>query len=129
MRVDCNVTENYLKEKARMVQVDSSGICTIKCLDCPISSGNNGRERECLKFERSYPLEAIALVQEWSDEHQEMTSLDYLLKHFPNTKLDEDGTPAEICPDSIGLPIADGLICKGNHVDCKKCWSVKYEEK
>lgn len=129
MRVDCSITENYFKEKVKMVKADGYGSCNIDCHVCPLSENNNGKDMVCTLLEHKYPETSIALVQRWSDEHQPITNLDYLLKHFPNTKLDEDGTPAEICPDSIGLPLADGMVCKGNAVDCKKCWSRLYEEK
>lgn len=129
MKIDCKITENYFKERNRMVKTNDSGLCVISCQDCLLWKNNNGKNLVCTQFERKYPEIAIELIQKWSDEHQQMTNLDYLLKHFPNTKLDEDGTPSEVCPDSVGLPLADGIICKGNAVDCKKCWSRLYEEK
>ena len=125
MKIDCKITENYFKERNRMLNMKSNSACGINCDDCRFYEVGDCVE-DC---EASTPLLAIDIVQKWSDEHQEMTNLDYLLKHFPNTKLDEDGTPSEICPDSIGLPLADGMVCKGNAVDCKKCWSRLYEEK
>lgn len=129
MRVDCSITGNYFKEKSRMNNASGNEFCTIECKDCVLSQHNNSKDVVCTQLEYQYPEIAITLIQKWSDEHQQITNLDYLLKHFPNTKLDEDGTPSEICPDSIGLPLADGMVCKGNAVDCKKCWSRLYEEK
>lgn len=120
MRVDCSITENYFKEKNRLCE---------NCDSCIFNFKEGQQAFGCNFLENINPELAIETVQKWSDEHQPTTNLDYLLKHFPNTKLDEDGTPAEICPDSIGLPLADGMVCKGNAVDCKKCWSRLYEEK
>lgn len=120
MRVDCSITENFIKERIR--------ICTtqVNCSDCLLKFPNG----VCYSHGTIPDIaKTIKTVQKWSDEHQQMTNLDYLLEHFPNTKLDEEGIPDEICPDSIGLPLADGMVCKGNAVDCKKCWSGLYEEK
>ena len=120
MRVDCSLVENFFNEKERLCEAQE------KCDGCVLC----GADGACLYTVTKADIVKIAkIVQKWSDEHQQITNLDYLLKHFPNTKLDEEGIPDEICPDSIGLPLADGMVCKGNAVDCKKCWSRLYEEK
>ena len=36
--IDCSKTENYLIEKLRMTKRAKSGICKIKCSDCPLCS-------------------------------------------------------------------------------------------
>ena len=58
MKVDCGYTENYLKEQNRM-----TGNCEIDCKDCPISDNNNKTNLLCGEFERTYPDEAIKIVQ------------------------------------------------------------------
>lgn len=68
-KIDCNITENYLKEKARMTKANN-GKCTIYCRDCPLSSYNTSTDIGCSRLEIMYPKEAVVVVQKWSDEHQ-----------------------------------------------------------
>ena len=69
-KIDCSITENYLKEKARMTKSSYSDSCTINCRDCPLSSDNNIHGYTCNCFEKMHPKEAISVIQKWSDEHQ-----------------------------------------------------------
>lgn len=117
--VDCNITANYFNEKLKMTKRTKNGLCKIKCSNCPLCSNNNGEGLSCPDFEMFYPEKAIEIVQKWSDEHPQKTYLSELLKHYPNTSLDDDGTP-NFCPYRLGLTNIDG--CREDH-NCIECWN------
>lgn len=73
--IDCNITTNYFAEKKRMVKLTDTGVCEIKCTNCPLSEKNNGKGRLCTDYELQYPEEVIAIMQKWSDEHPQRTYL------------------------------------------------------
>lgn len=118
---DCSKTKNYLVEKARMTKRYRYGGCQIECTDCPLSWQNNGTSESmmCATFEANYPEKAIEKVQQWSDEHPQKTFLTEFLKNYPNTPLEDDGTP-EICLSSLGLTNYNG--CR-NGITCSECWN------
>lgn len=93
--IDCSKTVNFIKEKHKM-----TNNCQIRCAKCPLSQDNNGADNKmtCYDFEERYPEKAIEIVQRWSDEHPRKTYLNGLLENYPNTRLDEDGTPHKLCP-------------------------------
>lgn len=66
---------------------------------------------------------AIAIVQNWSDEHPQKTYLSEFLKHYPNAPLADNGTP-DICPEKLGLTD----IKKPCFGDCVECWNQPIEE-
>lgn len=121
--IDCAKTENYLAEKQRMTKKHKPNagayICELDCLDCPLSHSNNGIGEPCFGLETLYPEKVIAIVQKWSDEHPQKTYLSELLKIFPNTPLEDDGTP-NFCPYRLGLMSIDD--CR-NDRNCVKCWN------
>lgn len=82
MKVDCGYTENYFKEKNRMIKN-----CVIACEDCPISNDNNKTDLPCEVFERTCPDKAIEIVQKWSDEHQQETRAEHFMKMYPNARM------------------------------------------
>ena len=84
---------DYMKHKARMVKMDGGGGCTITCESCPLSSLNNGKEKYCLTFEHLYPELAVEIVDKWAKENPVETYLSDFLKHYPDAKLNEDGSP------------------------------------
>ncbi len=61
--IDCSKTENYLAEKKRMTKITDTGVCEIKCNNCPLSQKNNGKGRLCVDYELHYPKQAIEVVQ------------------------------------------------------------------
>lgn len=91
--INCSKTENYFAEKKRMTKITNTGVCKIKCTNCPLSEKNNGKGRLCVDYEMHHPEEAISIVQRWSDEHPQRTYLTEFLKHYPNIELDEYDTP------------------------------------
>lgn len=86
MKNDCSMTENYLKEKARMTKD-----CQIACMNCPLRK--TGHEEDfystilCKGNIKEYIEEVIAIVQQWSDEHPQKTWLDLLKDRFPDMKI------------------------------------------
>lgn len=116
MKVDCGYTENYFKEKNRMIKN-----CEIACEDCPISSDNNKTDLPCEVFERTYPDKAIEVVQEWSNEHPVETRMEHFLKVFPNAQMFENGYPF-ICVKNLNKKVSCEA-CK-----CEMCWNEPYTE-
>ncbi|MDO4830999.1 MAG: hypothetical protein Q4A46_05945 [Clostridia bacterium] len=119
--IDCTETKNYFAEKRRMTKERSGAyyICKLDCADCPLSTKNNGTSATCTDLEILYPEKAIAIVQKWSDEHSQKTYLSEFLKIFPNSSLDNDGTPF-FCPYRLGFMSIDDCRNDGN---CIKCWN------
>lgn len=121
--IDCSKTENYFTEKRRMIGQQKDGICQLDCIDCLLSSFNNGIGVQCSVFEMLYPEKAISIVQKWSDEHPPKTYLSEFLKNYPNAPLADNGTP-DICPEKLGLTD----IKKPCFGDCVECWNQPIEE-
>lgn len=109
--IDCSKTENYMHEKARMTKSVVNGVCHIRCTDCPLSRFNNNEKIVCSELELFHSETAVQIVQRWSDEHPQKTFLTEFLKHYPNTLLDDDGTPKGVCLYALGLI---------NRDDCQK---------
>lgn len=122
--IDCSRTENYFAEKRRMTGQRKDGICELNCIDCPLSSFNNGTGVPCSIFETNCPEKAIEIIQKWSDEHPPKTYLSELLKIFPNSSLDDNGTPI-FCPYHLGFMSIDDCRNDGN---CIKCWNQPVEK-
>ena len=121
--IDCSRTENYFSEKRRMTKHKLHGcsyICELNCTDCPLSRSNNDASDKmpCYDFEAIYPEKAISIVQQWSNANSQRTYLTEFLKHYPNTLLDDDGTPKGVCLYALGLINKDD--CDNN---CVKCWN------
>lgn len=117
-KIDCNITENYFKEKARMTKRKGSILgCTISCYECPLSSKNNPKHINCQQFEDKYITEAIAIVQKWSDEHPVKTIKDAFLEKYPNAQLQKDETPLP-CARTLGYQIGK---CTAH---CDECWNI-----
>ena len=123
--IDCSNAQNYLTEKLRMTKRVKSGMCKIKCDNCPLCSKNNGISEyiSCISFEMYYPEKAIKIVQKWSDEHPPKTYLSEFLKHYPNVQLYDTGIPKAVCPYHLGLMNKDD--CTTN---CIKCWNQPIED-
>lgn len=119
--IDCSKTENYFAEKARMTKKDKLGRCKLYCGECLLNNKNNGTSENllCGAFEAIYPEKAISIIQKWSDEHPQRTYLSEFLKHYPNAKLNDAGTPKSVlCPHYLGLnDIGD---CQRS---CVECWN------
>lgn len=118
--IDCSNTREYFTEKVRMTKRAKNGLCKLSCSNCPLCSGNNNKGLSCTGFEMLYPEKAIEIVQKWSDEHPQKTYLTELLRIFPNTPLNDDGTPKGICLHELGATSLDN--CEVDNA-CAKCWN------
>lgn len=124
--IDCSKTVNFLKENDRMCHSIINGSeCGTSCL---LSYENNGTYCGCNEFMLHYPEKAIAIVQKWSDENPQRTYLSEFLKNYPNAKLDEDGTPKNVCPYYLGLISKNN--CRINRINrnCVECWNQPVED-
>lgn len=121
-KIDCNITENYLKEKARMTKSKGFIMCQIPCKDCPLDYNKNKTKMSCYRLQNTLPAEAIAIVQKWSDEHPAKTILDDFLEKYPKALVHKNGLPG-ICPWMIGHGETDCV-----KVSCEKCWNRPLEE-
>lgn len=119
-KIDCNVTENYFKEKARMVHVSAEGYCVIGCLNCPLCELNNESDLACRQLEKLHPTEAIAIVQKWSDEHPVKTIKDDFLEKYPKARMDAKDVPI-ICVNHLGYCVECSDICS-------ECWNRPLSE-
>lgn len=117
--VDCSKTKSYFSEKRRMIRKHGY-ICKLNCDDCPLGRSKNDKGISCETLEKSYPEQAISIIQKWSDEHPQKTYLTELLKVFPNTQVNAYGIPKRICPFDLGLMSAKA--CRKDR-NCAKCWN------
>lgn len=121
-KIDCNITENYFKEKRRMSNFNGNS-CSIECDDCPLSIHNNNQRVLCRELEYMYPTEAVAAVQKWSDEHPAKTVKADFLEKFPNAFLDKDGIPTG-CIRWLGY---HHITCPPAGL-CTECWNKPLSE-
>ena len=119
MKIDCKITENFLREKAR--------ICDEGCEKCPFSMHNNGIDLYCDDFLEEYPREAIEIVQKWSDTHPRKTYKEDFYERFPNAEK-VNGYPifAQRC---IYKELNEKCteICTEEY-NCLSCWDRIMEE-
>ena len=114
---------DYMKHKARMVKMDDRGECTITCESCPLSGLNNEKEMYCLNFEHLYPELAVEIVDKWAKENPVETYLSDFLKHYPDAKLNEDGSP-RCCLCDLDRNLDEECA---SYTSCLECWSRPVE--
>ena len=117
MKVDCNITGNYLKEKGRMTYN-----CGISCSDCPLIL-NGELEYECTALQSFEPQKAIEIVQKWSDEHPQKTYLEDFLEKYPNAQI-INGIP-RFCPEFLGYKKPEKSC---GISECEDCWNKPLED-
>ena len=118
MKIDCSITENYLKEKRRMCKA-------LGCKDCEIAKEKI--HLWCREYCEKYPKNAIALVQKWSDEHPQMTMLEKFKEQHPKGMCSGKGTPI-MCPYHLGYEKSKNEECRNYKGNCVKCWNRPYTE-
>lgn len=108
---------DYLKEKVRMCK-------SYECPECPLSMRKNNYKIDCVNFIKSYPEQAVAIVEKWAKENPVKTYLSVLLEKFPNTKLENEYP--NLCPDALfGITTELNECCE---MDCTDCWNREYKE-
>lgn len=122
--MDCKITENYLREKARMTKPDETRSCSILCMDCPLSQFNNQEKVTCYKLQIHNPDKAISIVQQWSDEHPQKTYKDDFFEKFPNAEKSIFETPKACRQDVYGIQCKFRNIYHG----CVECWNEAMPE-
>jgi len=108
MKIDCNITENYLKEKARMLTFYNRGI----------------------NFDGSDAGETIAMIQNFSDANPQKTYLEDLKEKFSALNFGSIGHPNN-CPRCFGyknLPCDGTGYFQDREVGCNDCWNQIMEE-
>lgn len=126
--IDCNRTENFIKEKERLCQYYKDKGCVFCVLN------RNIKGLSCSDFIAQQPKKAIEVVQKWSNETPPKTLLSEFLKSYPKAKLNSDGYPSDIVPCSLGL-IERKDTCKNkclyyydNGHPCYDCWDTPVKE-
>ena len=110
----------YFKQRKRMTKVNKNGLCKINCSECPLDNVNNGMNYTCHQLERLKPEKAIAIVEQWAQEHPEKTYLMDFLEKFPNVaRMDSNNNIPMACRKSIYNGISDKRCLGG----CEKCWN------
>ena len=113
-KIDCNLTENFFKERSRMCS-------TVTCSECPLHHPYDN----CADIVVFHHDRAMEIVQKWSDEHPEglvKTFADDFFEKFPNASKDENGVPCVGCPHHFGY-----CEYKCDH-NCKECWGRPLSE-
>ena len=108
----------FIKEKLRMCN-------NIKdCKDYGLSYHNTKTNKPCEAYIKEYPKQAVAIVEKWSQEHPGKTMLQDFLEKYSKANLNNDGTPKDVCPYSLGYEEEQDW-CDGR---CMKCWNRPLEE-
>ena len=122
-KIDCNITENFLRELNR-----ATNNCNIYCKDCIINDLYMKDERGCVNAIVNHPQEAISIIQNWSDAHPLKTRLDDLKEKHPDFRLINDSGYPSLFPRVFGY--CDG--CQSCHLyhrtnRCESCWDEPVE--
>ena len=117
-KIDCSITENFLKEWNRMCDLYQT-----RCSACLMSSQHNEHEVSCTYLAKLHPTEAIAIVQKWSNEHPVKTIKDDFLEKHPNAPKADTGTPLA-CAWRAGYLDDDGCLSG----QCTECWNRPLSE-
>ncbi len=126
MKIDCSNTENYFKEKARMVKFDFTSVCcSINCKDCSLD--NQDDTLTCAELEYNHPDKAVALVQKWSDENPQKTYKEDFFEKFPHEVKTSDNYP-EVIPCQVYLKLKNDRSYGCVNKFCKDCWNKVMEE-
>ena len=115
MKIDCSITENYLKERGRM-----SNMCKQPCSRCELNSMRKKYNDDfCCELEITHCEEYKSMVQEWSDAHPQKTYLEDFKEKFPNNIHDYEYLMRVNCPYKLyGLKKEE----KCNYL-CVDCWN------
>lgn len=107
----------YIKEQARMCNTYKT------CEGCPISKANDGDDG-CKRWIRNHPEEAVAIVQQWSEEHPEKTMLRDFLEKYPKAPKGPEGLPCT-CPWTVGYGNKKGCPMHSDNttLTCEECWN------
>lgn len=122
MKIDCSITENFLKEYRRMC--DSYKNCDV----CPLIK-YRGNGLNCFRYFYTNPREVIRIVQTWSDRNQ--PEIDWTKVPIDTPVLVKDKSDAEWIERYFVayLPNANEKFCAFNDGDTREntggvsCWN------
>lgn len=113
----------FLKERERMCKS-----CEGKCSDCPIGKEKVNHNQYCREYIEKFPIEAVDLVEKWSDGHPRETFLERFQKQHPDAPMSTNGLPFP-CPYQLGYePKWKAPCVKNKSYDCLSCWKRPSEE-
>lgn len=116
MKIDCKITENFLREAKRLCRR------TKDCSDCELAGKSAGAGFTCSTFLKEYPSEAIEIVQKWSDTHPSKTYKEDLFEKYPSAS-NIDGYPR-----FSACLIYPELKCECSRYECIGCWDRVMDE-
>lgn len=123
MGIDCKITENFLKAKARMCAYRNRPLCH----GCDLKKGNNGTVLDCEDFLAKCPEKAIEIVQDWADLDTYKSYKEDFLEKFPEAEI-VDGypkvRPCSVYPDLKYVDCMKGILDNS----CRLCWDFEMEE-
>ena len=114
--MDCNDTKVFLKEWRRMCDAVGS------CENCKLWKDKMPCVNNMGMF-KNEPKKAIAVVQEWSDQHPVRTRLSVFLEQYPNCRKCHDGMPITCA----GYLYDRNCVYTDGYKDCWKCWNIPIE--
>lgn len=121
MKKDCSKTEVFLSEWKRMCNSYDK-----TCSGCPLYLKEICGNGDSLTSVLNKLVPFIEVVQNWSDEHPELTMAEKFFEMFPNAEKDPDGTP-QVCPHQIGW--CKEICGYGSNIQrCVICWSRPYKK-
>ncbi|MBC3889481.1 hypothetical protein GH810_14290 [Acetobacterium paludosum] len=109
MKIDCSITENYLKENGRRYK------------------NTDVRMRLAQFTSKDNINSSISDLQGWSDAHPRKTYLEDLLEKYPSIKLSDYGVP-KFCPSVLGYQKEVCPFGRCNAEVSTKCWNQIMED-
>ena len=110
-----------LKDFVRLCKSNQNGgFCNHTC---PIFCGIEEAEGDsCFCYITHYTEEAEKIIDKWASEHPVKTYADDFFKKFPKAGKFDDGTPYDICVNSV---YGTDFPCDES---CKDCWNAECKE-
>lgn len=117
----------FFKERKRMCDTNFNKIHHCSACDgyiekmCAVDIDSN------FNYDKQFIIDAIQIVEKWSQENPEKTILQDFLEKYPNAPLNEAGIPDDVCPFMLGYKKSKEK-CVPDEYFCKKCWNRPLEE-
>lgn len=111
-------------EFTKVMEIKERMCLNLECVVCPLWEENNDRRIPCHIFMAKHPAETEQILIEWDKAHPVKTFLSDFLEKYPNAPLNDDGTPAMVCPYQVGY--TKDCDC-GYMTNCPACWNRPLE--
>ena len=101
-------------------------MCNAECIRCEFWKRRSGGE-SCTSWQKNYPEEAVAIVEQWAKEHPIKTRQSEFLKHYPGAQITIDGF-LHACPMDVSSDT--GINCSAQTcTECRKAfWLAEVED-